>query len=568
MVVLITSNGKWLYLMILCYVDTPSSKRKKFESESIPVESFSKSISDCTNNFKINADEKEHVFVDLDRVVSEVIAVIYDQIPRITTNTYRVPPLALMRLARGGKTRTISSVFDQLKCENLVHPILISFNGSGPTSFARRDGETQSQAFFQLIAAQLTNYTPKQAQNLVVDPCELDIYLGDNDVVVLADELNNLGLLDKEIAGLLRQFFLDKPHRFLVFTSHYPLSIEADTISASDVLGKVGTAPSSLRNVSTVNMSLASTDVEFEELLHMSTSCEALTVERAAWLGYIPSLIYCTMNDTGVHGVVTPSARFRQMNITIPPDEMLDVCKRFVRELLTGDRDAVVGQYYSPFQSVGHNHLVSYPLCYIREIFRQLRIVKIIDGLLHILNKLEAHLDTRHSGMDWECTVKVAIVLKMLATHWFGFEGPFDLVPPETRPALDMRTLPNECDTIEDASERMNTWVATYTTPTLIFVDSATAKYPQVEGFLIYTAGDGTSKKKGFQMKKSDTKPASDMDLNFINDGAVLIRGREQSKNPRNEPLKGWTYMTAVEVRDFLGNSLLLAIPRDLLQDP
>ena len=109
-----------------------------------------------------------------------------------------------------------------------------------------------------------------------------------------------------------------------------------------------------------------------------------------------------------------------------------------------------------------------------------------------------------------------------------------------------------------------------YTVPTLIYVESANAKFPQVEGFMVYTSGDGnpkTAKKIGFQMKKSDVKPRDAFDTGLVNGGAVLIRGRSVVSKPR-APKAGWEYMSTTEVREFLGNSLLLAIPRDMLVDP
>lgn len=94
-----------------------------------------------------------------------------------------------------------------------------------------------------------------------------------------------------------------------MFSSHFPVFIEADTIQARDVMGVVANAPASLRGcVSTVNMSLAST---LAELRGMSVACEALTEEGAAWLAYIPSLIYCTMTFSALDGAVIPRTRFK-----------------------------------------------------------------------------------------------------------------------------------------------------------------------------------------------------------------------------------------------------------------
>eukprot|EP01041_Mallomonas_annulata_P006625 gene6625-13422_t len=534
----------------------------------VKVKSFTKAVSECINNFALELDPDQK-FVDLERVVKDILMIVYKESPKITSTKYRVPPLVLMRLARGGKTLTIAKAFDELKVEGRVHPILISFNGNdGKPPFRRPvGGESHSQSILRLIAAQLDEYTPYEALNLVVDREALDRHLGNN-VVLLIDELNSLGEpLDEDAARLLREMFLDKAHRYLVFTCHVPVSIEANIIVASDLLGKSMNKPSSLRGVLNIDMSLARTESDFKDLRNMSENCLALTEERAAWLGYIPSLIYSTMNDTGKGGVITPTNRCQEMITNFEPGDDEKVLKRFVKELLTGNRDPFIGKYFSPFQSVGENHKVSYPLCYVKVIFAHIYVGRPSAVLIGILDKLEAHLDFKQSGLEWECTVQVAIILQMLAAHYCGSDGPFQMVDIGTHPALAFHTLPDECNTVEEASRHMAVIIAGYTVPTLIYWDTANARFPEVEGFVVYTCGNPDSVKTiGFQMKKSDVKPRKTMDTSLINGGAVLIRGRAKAKNPR-EPKTGWRYMTTTEVRELLGNSLLLAMPRDMLQE-
>ena len=270
---------------------------------------LTKAISECVNTF---LSEFEHPVVDMDRVLNDIVEIVHTQIALSTSDKYRVPPLVLMRFARGGKTFTISKTFDKLKEQGRVSPILISFNGSGEQAFRRREGETQSEAILRLIAAQLSDYSVVDARQLVADRAVLDVCLGDN-VVLLIDELNNLGTaLDAEAAELLRTMFLDRPGRFLAFTSHVPVSIEPDLqlAKASSFIGSSSVIPVSLRGVSIVNMSSANS---LNDLRSMSRACEELTEEQAAWLGYIPSLIYCTMNDKGRLGAVSPKQRFQQM---------------------------------------------------------------------------------------------------------------------------------------------------------------------------------------------------------------------------------------------------------------
>ena len=107
------------------------------------------------------------------------------------------------------------------------------------------------------------------------------------------------------------------------------------------------------------------------------------------------------------------------------------------------------------------------------------------------------------------------------------------------------------------------------TKPTLISVNSANARYPSVECFVIYTANGvvADAKLMGFQMKSSDVKPRYPIDEKILNCGALLISGRVKVKHPRAAKV-GWRYMSSAQVRDFIGNSLFLAMPRDWLQNP
>jgi hypothetical protein len=204
------------------------------------VNAFSKSVSSCVNTCRKALD---HTFVDLDRVAEQCKTNVYNQLPLVTSDTYRVPPTVLMRLSRGGKTATISRVFDQLKNgTRAVHPILISFNGADKLAFKRRNGETQKQAILRLIAVQLCDYSQVESQRIVVDREALDKHLGDDNVVLLIDELNMLGAgmpLDRDAAALLREMFLDRAGRYLLFTSHVPFSIEAYEYVADRFLSTV-----------------------------------------------------------------------------------------------------------------------------------------------------------------------------------------------------------------------------------------------------------------------------------------------------------------------------------------
>jgi hypothetical protein len=197
--------------------------------------------------------------------------------------TDRVAPVIFSLLARGGKTTTLSYLFDELKKSGRYSPILISFNGS--SYFQLYEGESKKAAILRLIAAQLCGETAPA--KIECDEKASDAYLGDAPVVLLVDELNALQCpLESDAGLLLRKMFLDKRNRFLVFSTHVPMVVDALPLT----LGRSQTIPSSDCGYWAVSLP---TCFDESKLQSMSNRCGAVTRAEAAYFGGIPSLVYC-----------------------------------------------------------------------------------------------------------------------------------------------------------------------------------------------------------------------------------------------------------------------------------
>eukprot|EP01039_Chlorochromonas_danica_P007428 gene7426-8215_t len=346
---------------------------------------------------------------------------------------------------------------------------MISFNGSGAQPFIQLVDETASQAILRLIGIQLVHFPLEEDLNIVVDRDALVNHLKDQNTALLIDKLNNLDNLDEEAAALLRHLFLDIPGRYLVFTSHYPVSIEANGLRTLDVMGRQREKASN-RGIITVDMSLAH---ELDELRGMSSCCEGLTEEEAAWLGYIPSLVYCSKNDAGHHDgcFVTPRRRFWQMNITILIEKKAEVLRFFIRELMSGYRDIMSVEYKQIYSSATRDS---------EQPFASFKLKAQRPGL-------GVHSSSGYHIANATCSLGLCI---------FGLDS-------EVNPDLEFVTLPDECDTLEGAREFMNEKVEKCTKHTLIYVSSANARYPSMECFVVYTANGVVADAKimGFQMK-------------------------------------------------------------------
>ena len=170
-------------------------------------------------------------FVSTEQSVSKGIEVIekhaflgYDS----AGGSVRIPPLVLSRLSRGGKTTVLHLLFGELKRRGYA-PIFISFSGG----FQRLVDETDADAILRLIGVQFINVPQGRQAALKFNQDQVLQALTKTanglPVVLLVDELNSLRKpLDLNGACLLREEFLDKEDRYLVFATHEPMNVDID----------------------------------------------------------------------------------------------------------------------------------------------------------------------------------------------------------------------------------------------------------------------------------------------------------------------------------------------------
>jgi uncharacterized membrane protein len=116
---------------------------------------------------------------------------------------------------------------------------------------------------------------------------------------------------------------------------------------------------------------------------------------------------------------------------------------------------------------------------------------------------------------------------------------------------------------MSDALVDMNEMIETYKFPTLIYVDNSNSQLQDIDGFVVYTF-DGnpeTALIKGFLAKRGNSGPETSINTNIINRGGVLLSGIQAN----GKKLSGWEYYSNQKIKNFIGTSLLLAIPRDML---
>ena len=496
-----------------------------------------------------------HYLIGMENVVTQSLEIIKYELPRFNDNygTYRVPPLVFSRLSRGGKSTILSEVFKKLKLE-AINCILITFNGY--VGFRRRIGETQKSCILRLIASQLVSTIPDdQKQNIECSHAVLDDYIGETNFVLLIDELNVLSdgnPLDAEAGHFLREIFLDRANRYLVFTTHVPLDLDQFSSSAHSY-----NMPPSIRGVYTVPMP---EETDLTELWKMDGCNHKITPAEVCLYGGIPSLIYAIkqMNE------ISPSQRF-QMNKPIYLDNY-SLLNELITELVIGDRNLSHTnlRQFDKFSSTTSPGKVRWPLCYTKLILTLCSANHISQSLINCIESIEVMTRTIESGIDWEIIVKLSLILRCCHQNIHGNQFPFpDVIPWGIKPVVLIYTLfarsaAEAFAEISHHSEAFNEHVIR-----LFFPCQAT--FPTFDGFITYQQPEKMLYVIGVQMKLGKGCPKDHNEaFNWVSKGYVL-RGHPANKSFVSD---FWHYLSDAEVETLLGYSLCSLRPRHWPQEP
>jgi hypothetical protein len=102
--------------------------------------------------------------------------------------------------------------------------------------------------------------------------------------------------------------------------------------------------------------------------------------------------------------------------------------------------------------------------------------------------------------------------------------------------------------------------------PTIGVYSATYVKFPNYDGFVAYynPGAPDVVRVFGFQAKLGRAYPKSDVDDELVMAGFVLRGSAPAAENIK----KGWVYMSAADVKDFLGFSLSFLYPANLLDLP
>ena len=115
-----------------------------------------------------------------------------------------------------------------------MNAMFVSFNG--PSNFVRLEEESEEDALYRVIAAQLVVLNGHKGK-VVPDWKSLDDHIGESPFVLLVDEINALSFpVSGKLANILKEYFLNKANRFLVISSHLPVDLEEISTVCRQVL--------------------------------------------------------------------------------------------------------------------------------------------------------------------------------------------------------------------------------------------------------------------------------------------------------------------------------------------
>eukprot|EP01031_Cornospumella_fuschlensis_P030764 gene30764-37170_t len=265
----------------------------------------------------------------------------------------------------------------------------------------------------------------------------------------------------------------------------------------------------------------------------------------------------------------SPKRRFQDTAPKVLNEDLQSVLQEFVRQLLTGRNDEIVKKYFGAFSSVSATGQVTYPLCYVKEMINELS-----SGttwgmeMMEPLAKLEVSTEQEEgSGMEMQCIVQIAILLRCFCVRSFGAYSPFGIVPDDVKPALAFSRIPAEYTSLTKATSFIDAEISMYRAPTLIYMAPASQRFEGVVGLIAYTDGV-CSLKYGYKVTIGDNRrnvavfDSSELDREYLLRGQVI-----KSRNPKVSTQKGWRYLSVKEIGDFIGASLRVAVPPDKFLD-
>ena len=299
---------------------------------------------------------------------------------------YRVPPMAVVRCSRGGKTRALYEIANKMHGYNAllrkkVATLYVSFNDY--SAVEKWENDSPLQALLRRIVYMAVHNDARQ-RNLKtfdvfvnkkhnIEPRDFLEWLGDSTTCVLiVDELNNLdellrenSLAAVEFAKFVKQHFMAVENRYFVFSSHQVSTVEFFSLFVDPSKGSV-------RPVVLQELPIADT---LTKALKLKSTLDS--AREAIYYGLLPGLIYYSpekneeeelRNNQSEENVKKPERSLRDIvgkrqiftRQFLNNSQNLDRdFKDILRSLICGDSDLVPKELHMLLDTAGNEDGIS-----------------------------------------------------------------------------------------------------------------------------------------------------------------------------------------------------------------
>ena len=217
---------------------------------------------------------------------------------------HRVPPMALVRCSRGGKTRALTEVAKQIVDKQIADCVIfVTLNDWSSISPAEQSDPLA--ALCRRIAFTVSKdvrpcgpeFQKFLSRDFVIEPDSIIEWLDDTSAVLLVDELNNLSELaieDSDAATTFGNFvkthFLDKKDRYFVFSTHVLDTLEFFAHHVDP--GRRSTRPVILQELPVVT--------DLSTALQLKSNLNG--PREAIYYGLVPAMIYERAMSRNIEG--------------------------------------------------------------------------------------------------------------------------------------------------------------------------------------------------------------------------------------------------------------------------
>jgi hypothetical protein len=481
------------------------------------------------------------------------------------TGSERIPPMAVVRCSRGGKTRALYEIANKMhECRpsrGRIAAIYVTFNDF--SSIQPDEQHDPLQALCQRIAfAALKDplldednkaraFEDFRSQIYDIRPKDIEKWIGSSRVILIIDELNNLTALTdehsetaKSFGNFVKRLFIQPRGRYFVFSSH--------VLSTVATLGEF-LDTGSARHVTLQELPLV--DSLSTAMKHLHPSLHG--AREAIYYGLMPGMVYETANRKVVAGKRAVAMRhYKESAIDVNND-----FKNILCSLFSGDVEKVPSPLHILLDACGEPgwEKIRWVPFHLEYVMKNLPLRDAALKLATELGELCKHLSEskESSGDGWEAV----FVLFLLARCIIGATDEF--LPGswfETDPLVKFNSSYfnlskplSDCKNWEDLKQGIEGYLGRnddHPRTVSVFFPSH-AKFERYDVIAVYSDEGKIKDVYGYQLKEGKANSKYPVEKEFTKSFVVKGCPPGSSTTDRN----GWHIPCGVTIDKFFGES-------------